>query len=54
MWGYVSQYSAITPGEFETLSMKALLKKTQQLALSQDIKYLVDSTALSELAAWNY
>ena len=54
MWGYVSQYSTVTPKEFETLSMKVLLKKIQQLALLQDIKYLVDSTALSELDAWNY
>jgi hypothetical protein len=54
MWGYVSQYSAITPKEFERLSMKALLKKIQQLALLQDMKYLVDSTALSELDAWDY
>ena len=54
MWGYVSQYSAITPKEFEMLSIKALLNKIQQLALSQNIRYLVDSTALSELAAWNY
>ena len=54
MWGYVSQYSAITSKEFDALSMKALLKKIQQLALSRDIKYLVESTALSELGAWNY
>ena len=54
MWGYVSQNSGITSKEFETLSIKALLNKIQQLALSQNIKYLVDSTALSELAAWNY
>lgn len=52
MWGYVSKYSSITGKELASLSMKALLKKIQQLSLSNNVKYLTESTSLSELSAW--
>ena len=54
MWGYVSHYSMITGDDFESLTMKILLNKIQQLVLSNNVKYLVNSTALSELNAWDY
>ena len=54
MWGYVSQHSAMTGKALEALPIKKLLKTIQQLSLSNRTQYLVDSTALSELDAWNY
>lgn len=53
MWGYVSNYSSIPGKSLDSLSSKLLLKKIQQLSLSNDIKYLVNSTSLSELDAWD-
>lgn len=53
MWGYVSQYSSISAKKLNSLSMKALLYKIQQLSLSNNVKYLIESTSLSELNAWN-
>ena len=52
MWGYVSRYASISAGEFESLNMKALLSKIQQLSLANKVKYLTESTSLSELGAW--
>ena len=54
MWGYVSQYSEITGKQLETLTTNKLLKLIQQLSLANKTRYLTDSTALSELDAWNY
>ena len=53
MWGYVSKYSSISGKKLNSLSSKALLKKIQQLSLSNNVKYLNESTSLSELNAWN-
>jgi len=53
MWGYVSKYSSISGGKLNHLSNKGLLKKIQQLSLSHNIKYLNESTSLTELNAWN-
>ena len=53
MWGYVSKYSSISGHQLNALSNKSLLKKVQQLSLSNNIKYLNESTALSELHAWD-
>lgn len=52
MWGYVSKYSTMPGNKLDTLSNKALLKKIQQLSISNKVKYLIESTALSELDAW--
>lgn len=53
MWGYVSKYSSISGKKLNSLSSKALLKKIQLLSLSNNVKYLNESTSLSELNAWN-
>ena len=53
MWGYVSKYYTISGKKYNHLSNKALLKKIQQLSLSNNVKYLNESTSLSELSAWN-
>lgn len=52
MWGYVSKYSSLSGDELDSLSMGTLLAKIQQLALSNNVKYLMESTSLSELSAW--
>jgi len=53
MWGYVSKYSSITGNRLNSLSSKALLMEIQKLSLSNKVKYLISSTSLSELNAWN-
>ena len=52
MWGYVSKYASTSGKELNALSMKALLIKIQQLSLANNVKYLTESTSLSELDAW--
>lgn len=52
MWGYVSPYKTITGKELNALSTKSLLNIIQQLAMENNVKYLVESTSLSELGAW--
>lgn len=52
MWGYVSKYSSTTSINVTSLSNKNLLNKIQELALTNNVQYLVDSTALSEFDAW--
>ncbi|MCW8853593.1 MAG: DUF1722 domain-containing protein [Gammaproteobacteria bacterium] len=52
MWGYVSKYTSISGKELNSLSMKALLNKVQQLSLANNVSYLIESTSLSELDAW--
>jgi len=52
MWGYVSKYSSISGKELDSLSMATLLNNIQKLSLSNNIKYLIESTSLSELSAW--
>ena len=53
MWGYVSKHSTMPGSKLNRLSNNALLKKIQRLALSHNMTYLNESTALSELDAWN-
>jgi len=53
MWGYVSKCPTNSCKDPGSLSMITLLKKIQQLSMSEKIKYLTDSTSLSELGAWN-
>lgn len=53
MWGYVSKYSTTENRAMDAIPTKPLLNKIQQLALSYDVCYLIHSTALSELNAWN-
>ena len=51
MWGYVSKYSTNNKN-IASLSDKVLLNKIQKLALKNNVQYLIESTALSELQAW--
>jgi len=53
MWGYVSKHSSIPGKSLKDIGNKALLKEIQQLSLTNNVKYLVHSTSLSELNAWN-
>ncbi len=53
MWGYVSKYSSISSEKLNSLSNKALLKNVQQLSISNNVTYLINSTSLSELNAWS-
>lgn len=53
MWGYVSKYTSISGKELHSISMKALLNEIQLLSLSNNVNYLIESTSLSELDAWN-
>ena len=52
MWGYVAKYDTISGKEFSLLSMKLLLRKIQKLSLANNVKYLNQSTSLSELDSW--
>lgn len=52
MWGYVSKYDSISGKKPGSLSMVTLLNKIQKLSLINNIKYLTESTSLSELSAW--
>jgi len=53
MWGYVSKYYPMSGDKISKLSKRALVNRIQQLALSNNIKYLLESTSLSELNAWD-
>ncbi len=52
MWGYVSEYSGTVKNNIDSIPTKKILNKIQLLALSHNSRYLIDSTALSELCAW--
>ena len=52
MWGYVSKYALLTGKEITTMPNNRLLKTIQHLALHNHVSYLVESTALAELKAW--
>ncbi|MBN2255433.1 MAG: DUF1722 domain-containing protein [Deltaproteobacteria bacterium] len=49
MWGYVSSFSSLSPTE---VPLTALLREIQTLALANNVTYLLQSTALGELAYW--
>ena len=53
MWGYVSKFSTMSSNEFNSLSNKSLLSKVQKLAINNNVRYLTESTSLSELNAWS-
>lgn len=54
MWGYVSDQAAGgIPPEFAAWSTTDLLRETQKRALPGQVSYLLISTALSDLAAWD-
>ncbi|MDZ7860908.1 MAG: DUF1722 domain-containing protein [Candidatus Krumholzibacteriota bacterium] len=53
MWDYVSEYSSTAKNKIDSIPTKKLLNKIQRLALSNNSRYLIDSTALSELRAWS-
>ena len=54
MWGYVSKYTTMSSKKFDSLSKKSLLVTIQKLAKENSVKYLIESTALSELGAWSF
>jgi hypothetical protein len=49
MWGYVSKYSTLDPNK---ASLAELLAEVQLQAVEHADAYLLNSTSLSELAAW--
>lgn len=49
MWGYVSRYSSLDP---QAGSLAQLLREVQALAAAHQVSYLLNSTALGELAVW--
>jgi len=53
MWGYVSEYSTIENSNIGSIPTMELLNRIQQLTMSYSPQYLIHSTALSELGAWN-
>ena len=52
MWGYVSNYVSSPSKVLDSHSFNSLLIKIQQLSLSNNVKYLTESTAISELGTW--
>lgn len=52
MWGYVSRYATFSGKEINSMSQNKLLTSIQQLAMSNRVSYLVESTAIGELGAW--
>lgn len=52
MWGHISDHSSMSRKEFSALPLHTLLKEVQNCAMAVKEPYLVNSTALSELAAW--
>jgi hypothetical protein len=52
MWGYVSDSSPESQSGMSGWSLRKLLTETQKRTLEYDVKYLICSTALSELMVW--
>ena len=52
MWGYVSTSSITFKKSFETLSMSRLLAEIRIRAFSDNVLYLIESTAISDLMLW--
>jgi uncharacterized protein YbgA (DUF1722 family) len=50
MWGYVSEYAHLTAADRQ--HSLALLTAVRTLAIKHQMRYLLDSTALSELRVW--
>lgn len=53
MWGYVSEHAEFAGKDLDTLPASKLLIYIQKLALSHNVKYLIESTAIGELNAWS-
>jgi uncharacterized protein YbgA (DUF1722 family) len=49
MWGYVSAHSAHNPNQCD---LHTLMREVQQLAQAHKVTYLLNSTALGDLAYW--
>jgi len=54
MWGYVSRYAPLSGKELNAMPAHKLLGRIQQLALANEVDYLIASTAIGELGAWTY
>ena len=52
MWGYVSDRPSVPKGEVGSWSLGRLLEEIQRLVLASEERYLIRTTALSELKAW--
>ncbi|OQA92195.1 MAG: hypothetical protein BWY26_00410 [Elusimicrobia bacterium ADurb.Bin231] len=52
MWGYVSDISSDKQTGTSDWSLRRLLLETQKRAVENNVKYLMESTALSELMLW--
>jgi len=52
MWGYVSENYSHLKNDVDSWSPRRLLEEIQRLALTKNERYLISSTALSELNAW--
>jgi hypothetical protein len=52
MWGYVADCAGPASDDIESWSLARLLKETQRRACENNERYLIESTALGELAAW--
>jgi len=54
MWGYVSSYAPFPAREIDKMTLLNLLRLIQVLAITHDVVYLKESTALSDLMAWMF
>lgn len=52
MWGYISDQSVIDKTTVNSVSLSLLLSEIQRCSVALKQPYLINSTALSELAAW--
>lgn len=52
MWGYVSGFAPFSEKQALAMPADKLLTSIQQLALAHGISYLIESTAIGELNAW--
>jgi hypothetical protein len=52
MWGYVSGMSMDSLGDVSAWSPARMLREIQRRAVSDNIEYLISSTALSDLKLW--
>lgn len=53
LWGYVSNFSPLNGSDLDSLDSKTLLKKIQDLSRQNQVTYLIHSTVLSDLIAWD-
>ncbi|KAA3616240.1 MAG: DUF1722 domain-containing protein [Calditrichaeota bacterium] len=53
LWGYVSEYASFPAKNIEAMNAITLLATIQKLAMANEVTYVVHSTALGELSAWD-